>query len=98
MIGQPVEGVLADVARVADRQTPPRTQALQQPGGGFAMSIGVAVLCEKVYRRLVFTARDELRLDTGLVQRVAQEKSVGGEADQPDGARRLHPHLAERRG
>ena len=61
------------------------------------MSVGVAVLCEKVYRRLVFTARDELGLDTGLVQRVAQEQSVGGEADQPDGARRLHPHLAERR-
>ena len=86
-----------EVARFGDRLPHLGVQALDQPAVGLAVGIGVAVLREKVCRRLVFAARDELRLDAGLVERVAQEQRVGGEADQPDGARRLHPHLAERR-
>ena len=86
-----------DVPGLGDRLPHLGVQALQQPAVGLAVGIGVAVLREKVCRRLVFAARDELRLDARLVERVAQEQRVGGEADQPDGARRLHPHLAERR-
>ena len=72
-------------------------QAVEQPAVGLAVGVGVAVLREKVCRGLVFAAGDELRLDTRLVERIAQEQRVGREADQSDGSRRLHPHLAERR-
>ena len=88
---------MADLARVGDRLPDLGAQALQQPGVGFSMCVGVAVLREKICRRLVFTASNELRFDAGLLQRVTQEERIGGEADQPDGSRWLHPHFAERR-
>ena len=96
-VGERVDVGGLDVARLGDRGEHLRVQALDQPAVGLAVRLGVAVLGEEVGRRLVLAARDELRLDAGLVERVAQEQRVGGEADQPDGAGRLHPHLAERR-
>ncbi len=98
LVGQRVDlGGSDDAAGLGDRLPHLGVQAFDQPAVGLAVGIGVAVLREKVCRGLVFAARDELRLDARLVERVAQEQRVGGEADQPDGARRLHPHLAERR-
>ena len=73
-------------------------QAFDQAAVRFPVGVGVAALGEGVHRGLVFPARKELCLDTDLVQCVVQEQSVGGESDQPDGAGRLHPYLAERRG
>ena len=72
-------------------------QAVEQAAVRLAVCLGVAVLREKVCRRLVFAAGDELRLDARLVERIAQEQRARRKADQPDRARRLHPHLAERR-
>jgi hypothetical protein len=46
-------------------------QAFDQPVIGLTMGVGIAVLREKVCSGLVFAAGDELRLDSGLVQRVA---------------------------
>ena len=97
LVGERVDLIGCQVARLGDRLPHLAVQAFDQPAVGLAVGVGVAVLCEKVCRGLVFAASDELRLDAGLVQRVAQEQRVGGETDQPDGARRLHPHLAERR-
>src|SRR6185437_3330548 len=73
-VGQAIEAVLADIARLRDRLPYLAAQALQQPGVGFPVSVGVVVLREKVCRRLVFAARNELCLDARLVQRVSQEE------------------------
>lgn len=47
------------------------------------MGVCEAILGEKVCRRLVFAPGDELGLDARLVQGVAQECGVGGEATSP---------------
>ena len=96
-VGQLVDGGGLDAARLGDRLPHLGVQALDEAGVGLAVGVGVVVLGEQVGRRLVLAARHELGFDTGLVEGVAQEQRVGGEADQADGSRRLHPHLAERR-
>ena len=55
-VGQTVEAVLADLARLGYRLPYLAAQAFQQPGVGFPVGVGVAVLRENVYRRLVFAA------------------------------------------
>ena len=59
------------------------------------MGVGEAALGEKVCRRLVFAPRDELGFDSRLVERVAQEGGIAGEADEPDASRGLHPDFTE---
>ena len=88
---------LVEVPRRGDRRQHLLLEALDEAGVGLAVGVGVALLREHVRRGLVLAARDELRLNPRLVQRIPQEQRVGGEPDQPDRARRLHPHLAERR-
>ena len=55
-----------DPARLGDRLPHLGVQALDQPAVGLPVGVGVAVLGEKVCRRLVFAARDELRLEPAL--------------------------------
>ena len=93
-----VERAGIDVAGFGDRLPHLALQAFQHPGDGLAVGVGEAVLGEKVCRRLVFASRDDLGFDPRLVERVAQERGVAGEADQPDASRGLHPDLTERRG
>ncbi len=96
-VGQGVEFGGVEMSRLRDRREHLRVQALDQPAVGFPVRLGVSTLGEHVGRRLVLTLRDELGLDAELVERIAKERRIGGEPDESNGARRLHPHLAERR-
>ena len=81
--------------RLGDRPPHLAVQAVEQPAVRLAVGVSVAILRETVCGRLVFAPSDELRLDSRLVEGVAQEQRVCREADQPDRSGRLHPDLAE---
>ncbi len=85
-VGQCVDGLRGQLPRFGDGLPRLCLQALDHPAVGLALRVGVAVFGENVCRRFVFTARDELGLDTHLVKRIAQERGVGGETDQSDRA------------
>jgi len=81
-----VEGVVADVcaSRRSPRQGPGHAGSPAAGLVSFPMGVGVAILCEKVCCRLVFTAAQRTALQCqAFFQRVTQEQGTGGEADQP---------------
>ena len=95
LVCQCVQGGRLDTARGRQRLPHLSMQALHKSGISLAMGVGVAVLGENISRRLIFTTRDELRLNPDLGEGIAQEQRAGGEPHQSDGPRRLHPHLPE---